>query len=137
TRGRSCDRTSNPSGIIQKPSTGRKPNRPNTTRIPPRHMRSPRDCGSDRRRPKIRMLWRRVIRAPVSNIGDSGSAKPIADRGPEAACDTGPPCRSPADCQMGTILAYRKAEFEGLGPFAKDIAKKLRNLLCKREKSLL
>lgn len=51
TWGRSTESTSNPSGSIQKPSTGRKPSTPPTTNAPPAPSRSDRDAGTRSRRP--------------------------------------------------------------------------------------
>ena len=45
TTGRSTDSTRNPSGIIQKPSTGKKPRRPPATSRMPSPMRIGFDCG--------------------------------------------------------------------------------------------
>lgn len=66
TRGRSCESTSNPSGIIQNPSTGRKPRMPQNTSPAPMQILSSRDRGSRKRRPKMSMLCAFIGPSPIA-----------------------------------------------------------------------
>ena len=57
TTGRSTDSTRSPSGIIQKPSTGKKPSRPPAMSRMPSPMRIGFDCGRCQWRLNRRTLW--------------------------------------------------------------------------------